>query len=861
MKKFYLLLTVIFISGYVNSQPLHNLNYKNYDIHIQNVNLNSSFFNKQYRINQNKGNTDFHEWYSYAIAWEDSLKISNNLTGSTLFPDSTVYSGTDGNLYNPYIHAIANLFDPLAPVFKNNKINTKTLYKVDSLAFFCLYNRNTNDSNIVDTLEVELITNLWPPFYEYYNMKPYYGQDSVTWGRILHDSKSNFYKSVNDNWYLPAYTTNVHTYKIPLTEATIKDTIQGGVNLIYIPTPTTTYDSLLTATTYRFIPGYKYKKGDSIYKQDEIYFLSYAERGFNKYPIYKPFPTDLNVSYIIPSFALQSTSEYLNDYVPNYYFDSSVGFQNHWVGYKISYNYCPCAVEFNPNITKTITSGDKTELNTIIDACNTGVKYKWAPTTGLSSTAIGNPLASPVVTTTYTVTMTAPGCTASNKIKITVNPLTANAGLNRIITCGDTVHLNVKTNLTNGIATYKWTPSSSLSSSTIANPVASPNATTTYKVTVTAGTSNATGSVTITVNPLFTANAGSNKTISCGDSLQLNVITIPSQDNAVYNWSPNTSLSATDISNPTAFPTENTTYMVTVSLSGGNSNCSPAETQVTVNVGKPHFKLNFTADNTSLYSEPPYTVQFTNLTPKLGKYKFTWNFGDGTSKVNSNNLNVSHQYQLNGNYTVTLLAIIPGSVCGGDTLKQEGFINCSSPGSVPVGNIVITPDTLKIGKSKSASFNVNILPSNATNKTVIWSIADVSLAFVDNTGLATGLNYGITNVTAITADGGFTSNAIVKVVNTDGIFEYTNQNSMIHNCYPNPFENSTIINYILPENTQVSMKIYDMVGNEIKTLVNENKNKGDHNVSFDATGLERGIYYYKINTLKNSVTGKMTLIR
>ena len=59
--------------------------------------------------------------------------------------------------------------------------------------------------------------------------------------------------------------------------------------------------------------------------------------------------------------------------------------------------------------------------------------------------------------------------------------------------------------------------------------------------------------------------------------------------------------------------------------------------------------------NQQLFTEPPYAVQFTNTTPNLENYNFTWDFGDGTI-VQSNNLNVFHEYSASGSFSITLSA-------------------------------------------------------------------------------------------------------------------------------------------------------------------------------------------------------------
>lgn len=83
----------------------------------------------------------------------------------------------------------------------------------------------------------------------------------------------------------------------------------------------------------------------------------------------------------------------------------------------------------------------------------------------------------------------------------------------------------------------------------------------------------------------------------------------------------------------------------------------------------------------------------------------------------------------------------------------------------------------------------------------------------------------------------------------------------IEQNYPNPFNPSTTINYQLPKNGQVTIKVYDMLGREVRTLVNENKPAGSYSVNFDAGSLSSGIYIYRISAGDYIAAKKMTLIK
>lgn len=79
--------------------------------------------------------------------------------------------------------------------------------------------------------------------------------------------------------------------------------------------------------------------------------------------------------------------------------------------------------------------------------------------------------------------------------------------------------------------------------------------------------------------------------------------------------------------------------------------------------------------------------------------------------------------------------------------------------------------------------------------------------------------------------------------------------------YPNPFNPETIIKYQIPENGFVTLKIYDILGREMKSLVNAKQDAGKYEVKFDASGLASGIYIYKISANHYSALKKLMLVK
>ena len=79
--------------------------------------------------------------------------------------------------------------------------------------------------------------------------------------------------------------------------------------------------------------------------------------------------------------------------------------------------------------------------------------------------------------------------------------------------------------------------------------------------------------------------------------------------------------------------------------------------------------------------------------------------------------------------------------------------------------------------------------------------------------------------------------------------------------YPNPFNPKTQIDYELPLSGLVTLKVYDVLGREIATLVNEEKTAGTYQVEFSANNLSSGIYFYTLTSRAYSKTKKMVVIK
>jgi hypothetical protein len=79
--------------------------------------------------------------------------------------------------------------------------------------------------------------------------------------------------------------------------------------------------------------------------------------------------------------------------------------------------------------------------------------------------------------------------------------------------------------------------------------------------------------------------------------------------------------------------------------------------------------------------------------------------------------------------------------------------------------------------------------------------------------------------------------------------------------YPNPFNPTTSLQYTIGSRQFVTLKVYDLLGREIATLVNEEKPAGEYEVEFDGSALTSGIYFYQLKAGEFTETRKMILLK
>ena len=102
---------------------------------------------------------------------------------------------------------------------------------------------------------------------------------------------------------------------------------------------------------------------------------------------------------------------------------------------------------------------------------------------------------------------------------------------------------------------------------------------------------------------------------------------------------------------------------------------------------------------------------------------------------------------------------------------------------------------------------------------------------------------------------------VVEVANVASVEQIDSRpgDFALHQNYPNPFNPSTEITFTLPAASNVSLRVYNLLGQEVASLVDEYRSAGTHSVSFDASELSSGMYIYRLESGSNSVARKMML--
>jgi gliding motility-associated-like protein len=309
-----------------------------------------------------------------------------------------------------------------------------------------------------------------------------------------------------------------------------------------------------------------------------------------------------------------------------------------------------------------------------------GVSYVWAPTNGLNCATCSSLTASPLTTTTYTVSGTdVNGCVNKDSITITVEPLPTIV----LTAVNDTVCATQSTTVTaTGALTYNWTPvTSQLSSQTGSSVTVTPTVTTTYTVTGTDSHGcDSSSTITIYLAQPPTISVSATRTSMC-EGFSTTLMAAATNVTGPFTWQP-VNITAPVI---TVTPTVTTTY--TVSAPSG---CGQAIATITINVNQlPTTALSADVRNNCA----PFCVQFRDKsTSSSGNItQWAWNFGNGDSSLTRDPI---YCYPKSGDFSITLTTLTD-SGCS-STITEYNYITVYSH---PDGAFTMSPQPTTILQS------------------------------------------------------------------------------------------------------------------------------------------------------------------
>src|SRR3990172_1651209 len=221
-----------------------------------------------------------------------------------------------------------------------------------------------------------------------------------------------------------------------------------------------------------------------------------------------------------------------------------------------------------------------------------------------------------------------------------------------------------------------------------------------------------------------------------------------------------------------------------------------------------------------------------------------------------------------------------------ELLKNRLYFNVhttNNPGGEIRGQIIFSNIVSGNIPVELISFNASVKDNSIT---LSWTTAteinnrgfEIQRRNENNTWLTIGFIHGKGTTTEVQSysfiDENLTSGKYsyrFKQVDFDGRFEYSNIVNVkigsplsfeLSQNYPNPFNPTTTINFMLPEKTNVNLKVYNILGSQVAEVLNEVKDAGSYSVNFKAQGLSSGIYIYKISTGSGKeISRKMTLLK
>ena len=259
------------------------------------------------------------------------------------------------------------------------------------------------------------------------------------------------------------------------------------------------------------------------------------------------------------------------------------------------------------------------------------------------------------------------------------------------------------------------------------------------------------------------------------------------------------------------------------------------------------FPLLFPSTSDTIFWEFGYTASDSSSTDTIYSTGLSVNYDGIPSEID--------EWAYGSKFPVTvILNAVPVELIAFDVSVNEGKVDLRWQTASELNNYGFEIQKLEVRSQKSEWEKIGFVKGSGSS-----SFAN-SYTFLDYPDYNSILKYRLKQ---IDYNGGFKFSNIVDVSINNPIHFSLEQN------YPNPFNPTTKIRYSVPSSeTQSSassqhvlLKVYDVQGNEISTLVNEKKEPGHYQIEFNGMNLTSGIYFYKLQIEENSIIRKMVLLR
>ncbi len=328
MKKIYLTVMFFAIVGLLSAQQVHNIKsaiQKTEVSEISQAELDAKveLLRKSIAKRENSNSKQVKSrWYNAAFTIDDILGTAVS-SANNIFPDTTILVDYGTEFSGPWIHSVAEWVGAVSEWYTDGSkltINEYMPYTVDSIGFYCIYDR-TSIATVIDTLLIQVrpSTTGYRFWANNAHFTDNYGVDTCAFRPVPYDLNKIY-----------STDADVITIKLPLTEAIFGDTMSNGINYIKVAPGTIVNIPAgeQVIVTVGFIPGYTWNANtDTLTTKNRIRFISYEENGADTYPAYTKW--EWTSSYI-------QANDDLYDVDPQTYsshlgYMAGYSYQHHWL--------------------------------------------------------------------------------------------------------------------------------------------------------------------------------------------------------------------------------------------------------------------------------------------------------------------------------------------------------------------------------------------------------------------------------------------------------------------------------------------------------------------------------------------------